>query len=244
GLFYEEGLEVAIRRAVEERAFRRPSVAPRAFRLLVVGLQAARQVVVDDAPNARDVDPHPERRGRHDDLSASGGEVILRSAPDVWFLATVIAGDAELGRQLFRRGHRADVDQRLLARRREQAAQLISLGSRAAAPDDRELQGRPVESADRDERIVESKAARDIGSNLWGRGRRESGDGRPATGCDRHGEEPIVGAEIVAPGGDAVRLVDHDAADAQLGELVNEAWTGEPLWRQEQQPILAGEGAP
>ncbi len=40
-----------------------------------------------------------------------------------------------------------------------------------------------------------------------------------------------------------MRLVHHDAADAEGGELVNEAWTGEPLGRQEQQPVLAAEGA-
>ncbi len=40
-----------------------------------------------------------------------------------------------------------------------------------------------------------------------------------------------------------MRLVHHDAADAQRGELVDEAWTGEPLGRQEQQPVLAVAGA-
>src|SRR5207247_9115117 len=201
-------------------------------------------VVVDDATNAGDVDSHPERRRRHHDLSASGSEVILRSAPDLCVLPAVIARDTELGRQLFRRGHRADVDERLLPRRGEQAAQLIALGSLATAPDDRGRQGRPVESADRDEWIAELKAGRDVGSSLWGRGRRESGDGRPPTGCDGRGQQSIVGAEVVAPGRDAVRLVNHDAADAQHGELVNEARTGEPLGRQEQKSVFAAYGPP
>src|SRR5712692_4319679 len=138
----------------------------------------------------------------------------------------VIGGHPEFGRQFFRHGYRAHVNECLLPRRSEQAAQLIALGSLAAAPDDRERQGRSVESADRNEWIAELKAARDVGSNLWGRGRRKSGDGGPPTGRDGRGQQPVVGAEVVAPGRDAVRLVHHDAADAQCGELINEAWTG------------------
>src|SRR5260370_1366261 len=103
---------------------------------------------------------------------SSGGEAVrqlsqawhrpaTRPAPEVGHLPPVIARDAEVGRQLFRRGHRADVDERLLTRRGEKAAQLIALGSLTAAPDHRELQSRPVEAADRDEWIAELKAARD-----------------------------------------------------------------------------------
>src|SRR6266511_719455 len=121
GLFDEEGLQLAISRAVEERAFRRPPVASRAPSLLVVSLQAARQVVMDDPPDAGDVDSHAEGRGRDHDPCAPGREVILGAAPRISVLPAVVARDAELGPELLRRGHSADVDESLFPGRCQQA---------------------------------------------------------------------------------------------------------------------------
>src|SRR5260370_232497 len=157
------------------------------------------------------------RAGRPSRLSAYARLCVQRAL--AWSFG---GGPAPRPERLAESGRRGE---RLLTRRGEEGAQLIPVGSLAAAPDDRELQRRPVEAADRDEWIAKLKAARDVGSNLWGRGRGESGDGWPPAGCDRRGQQPIVGAKIVAPGRDAVRLVHHDAADAEGGELVDEAWT-------------------
>ena len=57
-LLDEKRLQVAVRGAVQERAIRRLSVAPRSTGLLVVGLQASGRVVVDDATDVGDIDTH------------------------------------------------------------------------------------------------------------------------------------------------------------------------------------------
>ena len=199
---------------------------------------------MDDSPDPGDVDAHPERGGRHHDLNASGGEVVLDAPPHVRRLPPVVAGDGELGGQLLGRGDGADVDESLLPGRSEQAAEPIALGSFAAATGDRERQRRPIESADRDEGMAQPQAARDIGSDLWRRGRSEAGPRRPATGCDRRGQKSVIRAEVMAPRRDAMRLVDHDPPDAQLGEPAHEARAAQPLGREKKQPVIARDGPP
>ena len=61
GLFDEKGLEVAIGRAVQQRALGRLAVASRPSCLLVIRLETSGQVVVDHPPDARNVHAHPER---------------------------------------------------------------------------------------------------------------------------------------------------------------------------------------
>ena len=58
---------------------------------------------------------------------------------------------------------------------------------------------------------------------------------------DHPAEAPVVGAEVVTPVGDAVRLVDHDqtrSAPDERHHLVAELRVGEPLGRDEQQVDL------
>src|SRR5205823_13735051 len=177
--------------------------------LLVVGLQASGQVIVDDSPDAGDVDAHPERGGRYHDLCASRSEVVLDTPPQVRRLPPVVASDAELGGQLLGRGDGADIDESLLPGRSEQTAEPIALCSLAPTTYDGERQRRPIESADGDEWIAQPQVARDIGSNLWSRRRGEASHRRTAAGCDRRGQKPVIRAEVMPPGGDAMRLVDH-----------------------------------
>ena len=103
---------------------------------------------MDDSPDARDVDAHPKRGGRHHDLCASGSEVVLDTPPRVRRLPPVVAGDAELGGQLLSRGNRAGIDEGLLRGRSKQIAEPIALRSLAPATDDGQRQRRPIESAD------------------------------------------------------------------------------------------------
>ena len=142
GLLDEEGLEVAVRRAVQKRALRRPPVASRPSGLLVVGLQAARQVVVDDAADVGDVHAHAEGRRRDHHHRAPLCEVFLDPAPQRRILLAVIANRAQVGRHLLCRLDCAHIDKRTLPRSGQQPAQLFALGTLATAPDHRERQRR------------------------------------------------------------------------------------------------------
>ena len=137
GLLDEEGLKVTVRRAVEEGAFRRLPVAARAAGLLVVRLDAARQLVVDDAPDVGDVHPHAERRSRDHHAAASLGEVLLDAAAKRGVLLPVVANGAQVGGHLLGRFDRTHIDERPLRWVAEQMAQLLPLGTLAAAADHR-----------------------------------------------------------------------------------------------------------
>src|SRR5437867_10347392 len=92
--------------------------------------------------------------------------------------------------------------------------------------------------------MAQPQAARDIGSNLWSRGRGEAGHRRPAAGGDRRGQKSVIGAEVMAPRGDAMCLVDDDPPDAQVGEPIHEPWAAQPLGRQKEEPVVARDGPP
>ena len=66
--------------------------------------------------------------------------------------------------------------------------------------------------------------------------------GRPAAGGDRLAEASVVGAEVVPPARDAVRLVDDEAIDRQPAEAVEKAGRADPLRREVEEAQLAGAG--
>ena len=70
------------------------------------------------------------------------------------------------------------------------------------------------------------------------------GGRRPARSLAWHSaaaaQTPIIGTEIVAPLGDAVRLVDHEPRDRQLVEQPQELIRRESFRRHIQQPQAAG----
>ena len=73
----EEELDVAVLGQVEEHAARRLAVAAGAAGFLVVGLERARQVVVEDEADVRLVDPQAEGVGGDDRLELAGHEAVL-----------------------------------------------------------------------------------------------------------------------------------------------------------------------
>ena len=70
-------LDVAVRGVVEHQAVRGGAVAAGAARLLIIRLDAAGNVVVDDEPHVGLVDAHAEGVGGHDDLAPALHEVVL-----------------------------------------------------------------------------------------------------------------------------------------------------------------------
>ena len=76
----EELLDKLVLKRVQHHAFGRLSVTPCPARFLVVRLDAAGQVVVNDEPEVSLVDPHPKRVGRDDHLDIAGHEAFLNFA--------------------------------------------------------------------------------------------------------------------------------------------------------------------
>ena len=67
----------------------------------------------------------------------------------------------------------------------------------------------------------------------------ERGDGRVAELLADLAEAQVVGAEVVAPGGDAVGLVHHEQRDVQGGEPLHGFGLGQLLGREEEEGRLA-----
>ena len=95
-------LHARIAHAVDEDAARRQAVAAGAARLLRVGLERARQIVVHDEADVRFVDAQPERVGRDDRADRLVHEQVVhgRAILFVQFRVVDRRGNAELARQV------------------------------------------------------------------------------------------------------------------------------------------------
>jgi hypothetical protein len=240
-------------RAQQQRA-RREAVAPAAPGLLVVGLEARRQRPVGDRSHVGLVDAHAEGVRRDDDLGAILHEGLLAGAP----LLRTHAGVVGDGRQtLFAqpRGDgvgvlsRAAVDDRrpraLVAEHVQQRRPLAR--DRALALDADHVEGhvRPIEARADRHRLVQLQASGDLLCDARrrrgrrGHHRRAAADGA-AQRRDRVVQAQVVGAEVVAPLGNAVRLVDDEQRDLALCERRAKGPGREALGRGEDELRVAG----
>jgi hypothetical protein len=92
---------------------------------------------------------------------------------------------------------------------------------------------RPVEPADDHRRVPQAEALHDLLAHGRGGGRREGEHRRAPERLGRRAQAQVVRPEVVAPLGDAVRLVDHQQRRAGDGELVEHVLVGQLLGRQE-----------
>ena len=111
-------------------------------------------------------------------------------------------------------------------------------GSSSVGQCDRfEVQVRPVEPGDDDLRVAQPQPVGDVVAYRRGRGRGQRHDRRPAERLDHVAERQVVGAEVVAPRGDAVRLVDRDQRRASAPRTsASRSGLRELLRRDEQEP--------
>ena len=100
---------------------------------------------------------------------------------------------------------------------------------------------RPAEAVDEAPRVHEAELRADVVLDARRRRRRQRDDRRGAQQREPRAEEPVVGAEIVPPVRDAVRLVDGDERRGPLGEHLGEARHREPLGGDEEEVELPGE---
>ncbi len=229
--------------AVGEPRGRRQAVAAGAARLLVVALDGLRQVEVCDEPHVRLVDAHAERDGRDHDEAVLAQEPGLVPGADLAVEARVVRqrGHA-LGRQelggLLDGVPRQAVDDPGVAGvlGPDEVEQLLA---RARLGRDAVLDVRAVERRDELPGVGQLEPLGDLGAGggRGGRGQGDPGDAGPA--LVQHRQAQVVRAEVVAPLGHAVRLVDREQADRRPVEQRHGLGHPEPLGRQVEQVELA-----
>ena len=100
---------------------------------------------------------------------------------------------------------------------------------------DGELEVRAVEAADDDARVAQAEPLDDLGAHRRRRRRGQREHARVPERLDRRAEPEVVGPEVVAPLGDAVRLVDDEEGRPGGGELVEHGRVGELLGGEEEE---------
>ncbi len=225
-----EATEVCL--AGQQNRSRRGAVATGSAGLLVVGLDAGRDRPVPDRTHIGLVDAHPEGVGCDDDFSVAMHEAVLRRGAFVRRHSGVVADHDQpgLGKdpgQLVGVLAGSAVDDRGPVRRVAEAVleqgQLAALGALAFQLDDVEAEVRPVEARADGDRVVQSEAALDLLGDFLGCRCCAGHHRRPTEPLDRLREPQVVGAEVVAPLGQAVRLVDREEIDATRLQGVPEA---------------------
>ena len=240
-VFYEELGRHNISGGVEQHALGLGAVPPGASGLLVIGLQALGHVVVHDVGDVGLVYAHAEGVGGHHDLGAVELEVLLAAAAlGVGEPGVVLHGGkaraAEPGADLFHLRARGAVDYPAAsAPAGEEIPQLRELVRRAAHVEE---EVRPVKARDQHVRLVEAQQADDVLAHL-GRGRGGEGrdDGTPGQGADAGRYLEVAGSEILAPVGDAVRLVHGDERDLGPAERIGKGGALQPLGRYVEQAV-------
>src|SRR5262245_5040324 len=104
---------------------------------------------------------------------------------------------------------------------------------------DRVEEVRPVEAAAEVGRALQAELFDDVGLHPRGRGRGEGRQRRAGEAGPQLLQLAVLGPEVVAPLGDAVRLVDREEGELDALEKLQEAGQDQPLGRDVEQLDLA-----
>ncbi len=222
------------------------AVAPGAADLLIVALDVLRQVHVEDEPHVRLVDAHAERDGGDHDHPVLAQKDVLVVVAFAAFEARVV-GDrlhparGEEGGGLVHLAAGLAVDDAALAFVRLEEGE--EFGAAVLPRGHRQRDVGPVERADEHLRRRREQPFADVvaGDLVGGRG---EGDGL-ADGeiAPDFAEEPVFGPEVVAPLGDAVRLVDGHHRDRRIAQRIQRLHRGEAFGRDVEELEVAVRGA-
>jgi hypothetical protein len=243
GVEADQAAEVIARREQQRLGWLAVASGPACF--LVIGLQARWDCPVRDRADVGLVDAHAERVGGHDHRRAAVHERGLACAPRLRGHAGVVGqrGDALSGDE---GGHRLGVPARPAVDDRGQAVALAeSVQQRSALAPHRSLalhrhhvEGNvgTIEPRSHHDRVAQSEALGDLGGHPRRGGRGGGHHRRTVEVGDRAMQAQIVGAEVMAPLGHAVRLVDDEQDDATRGQRSAKAGRGKALGRREHEP--------
>jgi hypothetical protein len=192
---------------------------------------------VDDGADVGFVDTHAEGDGGDDDFELAGEEVALDALAGGWVEASVVGsgGATEDGGELFGGLARGCIDDGgavgLLFE--ELGGELVAAG--LGEFDDLDGEVVSAEAVDEAFRIVELELGDDVLLDGGGCGGGEGEDGSGAESREVVAEGAVVGAEVMAPGGDAVGLVDGDECGLAFGEHLGEAGDAHALGCDEEE---------
>ena len=204
---------------------------PGAARLLVVGLEARRQRPVPDRAHVGLVDAHPERVGGDHDVGLAAHERVLRAGAGIRGHAGVVGGRLQalgaeqLGDLLGALAGSAIDDRGAVLfelEARDERSSFAGDGSVTVEREDVEAEVRAVEARSHSFGLPEAEPGDDLLRDLGRRGRRAGHRGRVAELLDDRGQAQVVRAEIVAPLGHAMGLVDDEQGDPALRDRVSE----------------------
>ena len=235
----EEAPQAEVLLAVEQQGQRGLAVTTGASDLLVVRVQRLRDVGVNHEPHVRLVDAHAEGRRRDHDIQLVPEELLVHPLAVGRAQPTVVRRGAHPPRReglLVPPGVLAGGDV-------HQARPLLLLhllhhGTTLAVVVDEPLHHQldvgSVEPLDDLQRVREAQPLDDLGAHRCRRRRGQGHDRGVPQPLDRVTDPQVVGAEVVSPGGDAVRLVHHQQRRGDLRELLEDLLLGELLGGEEQ----------
>ena len=231
------------------------SVAPRASGLLVIGLDAAGHFKMGDEADVGTVNAHAKGIGgdgdgdfaTHEPFLCGGAGRIVHAA----MVGDAVAGGERLVHALdtFARGAINDA-RAVFAHDGADALDFCGKKRVAAARKigrdgvDGEMEVFSRKPRDEQRGVAQCQLRHDVGAHIRGCRCRECHDGRASDAFERTGEPQIVGAEVMPPLGEAVRLVHGKKRHAHPGEHVCEITAAETLGRDVNEPELARADAP
>ena len=121
----------------------------------------------------------------------------------------------------------------------DQALELVDLLALVGRVQNAQGEVGAVKARDEDLRVREPELFADVCAHLRRRGRRQRDDLRVAQLLDGRPHAQVIGAEVMAPVRDAVRLVHGKQAHAGLGDGVHERLAAEALGRDVEQLVFA-----
>ena len=196
------------------------------------------------------VDAESEGIGSDDDAEAVTGEGVLDADAVLFGHAGVVASAADasplqgLGKGLDAlTGGAVDDGGSLVAEGLQELGDLVQLLLLAADADGVEAEVGAVETGDTDVGVVEAEALDDVVAHKGVGGGGEGDDGRVAEAGAGGAEVAVAGAEVVAPLGDAVRLVDGEEGHVHASQSGDEAAVGEALGGDVEEAEVAIGGA-
>lgn len=197
-----------------------------------------------DVTDVAFVDAHPERDGCHHDGAGAAHEPILRSGAFFIRETRVISARGQPGFGQLRgdglRGFlQGDVDNGRARRLRGEPAAQPREGVGHNTGCDAQGEVWPVKAGVRHVPGIEPETLGDVSRDGRGGGGGERQHAFDFERLRQPGELEVVGAKIVAPLRDAMRLIDHQERDLERTQRREKALVGEPLRRRVKQFQLA-----
>ena len=223
--------------APEQPGLGRLAVAAGAAGLLIISLDRLGQAGMGDEADVGLVDPHAEGDGRDHHHLLGCDERRLVARPDLRLEPGMIGkrrppGLAELLGELVglvAARHVDDAGPRLLGEQR------LQLAGDAVARADAVADVGPVEAGEDQAVLGDAELDEDVLARPPVRGRGQRQPRHVREGVEQGQQQPVIGPEIVAPFGDAMRLVDRDQRQRNARDQLAKAGPGRPLGRDVEQ---------